>query len=105
MADSNSLQKSFRESVFRFLIFQLEDGLIWSDVKVQIPVKYALLSKIQFISMFDDNFDYNPDGISKKERHFLLAVFLQGFWVSNQILKFPISKFWPHSLLTWDMQR
>ena len=28
MADSNSLQKSFTESVFLFLIFQLEHGLI-----------------------------------------------------------------------------
>ena len=44
------------------------------DVKSHIQVKFALLSKIWFILTFDENFDYVPDGISKKG-HILLAVF------------------------------
>ena len=37
-------------------------------------VKFALLLKICFILTFDDNFDCALDGISKKEKHILLAV-------------------------------
>ena len=46
--------------------------------------------KIRFISMFDDNFDYVPDGISIKERHILLTVFCKDF---ESAINFQISHF------------
>ena len=62
--------------------------MVKSDVKSQIRVKFALLFKIWFILTFDDNFDYVPDGISKKG-HFLLAVFCKDSESANRFLNFP----------------
>ena len=84
------LAKKFHWKCFSFFDFPTRT---WSDLTLKFIFQSntLFLSKIWFISMFVDNFDYDPDGISKKERDFLSAVFLQGFWLCNQILKFPIS--------------
>ena len=63
--------------------------MVKSDVKSQIRVKFALLFKIWFILTFDDNFDYVPDGISKKEGHFLLAVFCKDSESAIRFSNFP----------------
>ena len=59
------------------------------DVKSHIQVKFALLSKIWFILTFDENFDYIPDGISKKEGHILLAVFCKDSESAIRFSNFP----------------
>ena len=93
----NPCKKLSKETVFLFLIFHLEHGLIGCHIQV----KFALLFKILFISIFDDNFDYVPDGISKKERHFLLAVFCKDSDSAIRLANFPIWNFdliWPFDL-------
>ena len=59
------------------------------DVKSHIQVKFALLFKIWFILMFDENFDYVPDGISKKEGHIPLAVFCKDSESAIRFSNFP----------------
>ena len=59
------------------------------DVISHIRVKFALLSKIWFILTFDDNFDYVPDGISKKEGHMLLTVFCKDSESAIRFSNFP----------------
>ena len=83
------------------------------DVISHIRVKFALLSKIWFILTFDDNFDYVPDGISKKW-HILLTVFCKDSESAIRFSNFPFWNFdliWPFDLryvpvgsqiLTWE---
>ena len=59
------------------------------DIISHIWVKFALLSKIWFILTFDDNFDYVPDGISKKEGHIFLTVFCKDSESAIRFSNFP----------------
>ena len=63
--------------------------MIKFDIKRHIRVKFVLLSKIWVILTFDANFEYVPDRISKKEGHFLLAVFCKDSESANRFLNFP----------------
>ena len=69
IAGSESLLKSIKRESNSF--FDILTGAWSNNVKILNWVKFALLSRIWFISMSDHNFDYVPeivpDGTSKKK--------------------------------------
>ena len=57
---------------------------------MKIAVLFKICCFLMFDNNLDDNFDYVPDGISKKERHYLLTIFCKDF---ESAINFQISHF------------
>ena len=64
--------------------------MVLFNFKGHVRVKIAVLFKIWFHLTFDDNFDCVLDGISKKERHFLLILFCKDSESAIRFSNFPI---------------